>query len=188
MFRIASVAIVALALVATPALAQDLWLHVHVDENDAEETTVRVNVPLSLVASVLPTIEASPHVRQGKLEVMRDLQSEGIDIFEMWQELRNAPDGEYVRVRSKTENVRIHKLDEIVHIDVDESSDGEQQETVRVRLPMAVMDALLSNGDDTLNLVAAVEALSEFEGEDLVTVDDGSSKVRIWVDRIHEAP
>jgi len=55
-----------------------------------------------------------------------------------------------------------------------------------VRFPLAVVDALFSGEPGELDLLAAVEALSRHgQGGDLVRVNDGDTKVRIWIDDIN---
>jgi hypothetical protein len=53
---------------------------------------------------------------------------------------------------------------------------------VDVKVPFSVVNALLSGGKDELDVVAALRALGEYPNLDLVTVEDGSSKVRVWID------
>jgi hypothetical protein len=63
----------------------------------------------------------------------------------------------------------------------------EKNEKVDVRVPFAVVDALLSGNEDELDIQAAINALvQEGEGE-LVTVTSDDENVRIWVDSIAEA-
>ncbi len=63
----------------------------------------------------------------------------------------------------------------------------DNDESVDVRVPERVVDALLSGEGDELNLEAAIHALVE-EGEgELVTVTSQDERVRVWVDRIAEA-
>ena len=58
---------------------------------------------------------------------------------------------------------------------------------VDVRFPFAVLDALFSGTDEhELDLVAAARALAQYGDGDIVTVDDGQSKVRVWVDDVNE--
>jgi len=48
---------------------------------------------------------------------------------------------------------------------------------------MAVLDALFTGDSGELDLVAALRMLGETHpGEEIVTVDDGATKVRIWID------
>ena len=163
---------------ATLTAAEDLWLHVYVQEGTEE--TVKVNVPLSLVESILPMIETN-EFKGGKIQVMEEIEAEGVDIRGIWQELRNAKDGDYVTVQGQDENVRVSKEDGYIKINVDE---GDEQ--VRVRIPLAVLDALFSSSDDELDLLAAIRALGEFAGEDLVVVESDDESVRIWIDNSQE--
>jgi hypothetical protein len=183
--RAVSILVALFVLAAGPALASDLWLHVHVSEGDPDDTMVKVNVPLNLVASILPKIDASPHIEDGKLKFIDEFENEGVDIRGIWQDLRGAADGEFVTVRSKRENVRVAKEKGYMLVDVDALADG--GETVRVRVPLSVMDALFSGEQDEVDLIAAIEALGQYEGEDLVRVESERETVRIWVDRQQEA-
>jgi hypothetical protein len=52
-----------------------------------------------------------------------------------------------------------------------------------VTIPLKVVDALFSTSkDNELNVVAALHALSDAGDALLVTVQDASQHVRIWVD------
>ena len=53
----------------------------------------------------------------------------------------------------------------LIHVD---ETDGER---VRVKMPLAVIDAMLSTDEEELDLVAALEALADYDVGDLVTVD-----------------
>lgn len=184
-------ALVALAL--TPAMADtsDLWLHVSVDENDVDQTSVRVNVPLHLVKALLPTIDAQPHLSAGKVNISAELHEaelEGVNLREMWMQLKDADDGEYVRVKSKRENVRVAKEKGYFIIDVDETRGDGEGEKVKVRMPLAVLESAISEDGETIDLLAAIDALAGFEGEDLVRVEGSNENVRIWIDRRQENP
>ena len=178
-FVVASALALTLALTtvaATAAHATDgRWLHVRVDGNRDEQ--VNVNVPLSFVSSLLPMIE-SDELNNGIL-LLDDAQLDGIDLQQLLNAVRDSPDGDYVTVRSRDENVRVSKLDGFLRIDVEEGRDQ-----VKVRFPLTVVDALLDNSNgNRLNLIAAIDALAEYDEGDLVSVEssDGES-VRIWID------
>ena len=61
-------------------------------------------------------------------------------------------------------------------------SPSRSSEKVRVRFPLAVVEALVGDNPQELDLLAGLRALSEFEGEDLVRIDSEDESVRIWVD------
>ena len=52
---------------------------------------------------------------------------------------------------------------------------------MRVEIPVPVVDALLSGDDDTLDIPAAVQALSSLRG-DVVRVVEVGSNIRVWID------
>lgn len=67
----------------------------------------------------------------------------------------------------------------IVHV-LDKSKDGEK---VDVTIPMKVVDALFSTAkDNELDIAAAIRALSDAGDAVLVTVQDATEHVRIWID------
>jgi hypothetical protein len=167
-----------LLLAATLAVGAqpDLWIHVFVQEDGEQGETVRINLPLSVVGDVLPHISVD-ELQGGNLKIVEEIEAEGIDLRATWEAIRDSEDGQYVSVRSNGENVQISKSDGYLLANVDENG-----EKVRVRLPLDVVDALFSGAEDELNLLAAVEALGRHAGEDLVTVEEGNSIVRIWID------
>ena len=48
-------------------------------------------------------------------------------------------------------------------------------------MPLEVVDAMVAGKDGELDLLAALEALADYDG-DLVTVESEDSFVRIWID------
>ena len=181
MLRKASFAVLFAFLLPVAAFAGDeenRWLHVAVDDGDER---VRVNVPLSVVTAALPLIEHE-HMRHGRVRI-DDVDMDAEDIVALLRAVRDAEDGEYVTVEGRHESVRVSKKGEYLHVDVVESHGEDDAETVRVKMPIAVLSALVSGEDDELDVMAALDALSDYEGEDLVTVNDDGTAVRIWVDR-----
>ncbi len=51
-----------------------------------------------------------------------------------------------------------------------------------IKVPLTVVEALLSAGKDELDVLAAVRALAAHGDTELVTVKDDKNTVRIWVD------
>ena len=56
-----------------------------------------------------------------------------------------------------------------------------KQSKVEVKVPMKVVDALLSAGKDVLDVVAALRALSANGDMELVSVKDDDNTVRVWI-------
>jgi hypothetical protein len=177
------IVIIFLAILLTSGfvLASDAWLHVKVDSASGEGETVEVNIPFSLVQAVLPMVDVDP-LKNGKLH-FDDLDMEGVELGDLdlravLEEFRRTGDTEFVRVRDGQENVTVSKKGDFLLVNVDSEGDGEK---VRVRFPLEIIDAMLDSGSDGLDLIAALNVLSDFEG-DLVSVEDGDEIVRVWID------
>ena len=86
-------------------------------------------------------------------------------------------------VESDDDDVRISKKGEYMYVHVEENAGYADSENVQMKFPIPVLTALVSGDDDELDLMAALDVLAEYEGEDLVTVNDDGTSVRIWVDQ-----
>ena len=172
------IAFIAALFICGLAFAGDAWIHVKVDSASGEGETVRVNIPFNLVETVLPMVDANP-LKHGNLQI-DELDMEGLDLRAVMEEFRKTGDTEFVNVQDGSEKVSVSKKGEFLLVNVD---DVEGNEKVRVRMPLALVDALLESDseDNSLNLAAALKVLREFEG-DLVTVQDGDEMVRVWID------
>jgi hypothetical protein len=161
-----------------PAAAAERWLHVHVVEDGGSGDTVRVNLPFSMIESVLPMVQAE-HFSEGKLR-LADEDFEGVDLRAMWKALRQAGDVDFVTVDGTDGHVRVSRAGPYLLATVD--GRGEDRETVRVRVPVAVVDALFSGNSDEIDLVAALHVLADQGDGELIRVEDGDSRVRVWID------
>lgn len=168
--------------VAAAAAASDLWLHVRVDESNGAK--VKVNLPISMVEKAVAMVPEK-HLQHGRIhwdECCHEMTA--AELRELWQEVKSSPDMTFVTVEEDDEFVRVWKESGYLRVQVRED---ENDESVDVRVPERVVDALLSGEGDELNLEAAIRALVE-EGEgELVTVTARDERVRVWVDRIAEA-
>jgi hypothetical protein len=162
------------------------YLHVKVEDANEGES-VNVNLPLSIAEKILPTVNKGKlhdgHVTIGSAEL------DGIDVKGLLDAIRTAPDNEFVTVKEKDQDVRIAKSNGnlIVHvrcIDHDKQNDKQgNKQNVDVTIPLKVVDALFSTAkDNELNIVAALHELSDAGDALLVTVQDASQHVRVWVD------
>jgi hypothetical protein len=185
----------------------DKWLHVRVVNTDDKNETVRVNIPLDLAEKVLPTINKE-RLHNGKIKIDEGRIDGDVDLHALMDAIRGAKDGEYVTVQGGDNDVRVAKEAGhlIVHVtdksghnfhnhhakhhdgdkDSDDKSDVAQAKAtgseVEVRVPMKVIDALLSAGKDELDIVAALRALSSQGDMELVSVKAEDSTVRVWID------
>ena len=167
------------AVMAAQTAPAEHWLHIRVEDGKGGEDgeTVRVNVPLTFAEKVLPAI----HVEQfqgGKIRLEHGEMQE-VDLKAILKAVRDTHDGEFVTVEGK-DNVRVAKEKGLLVVKVrEEKGTGAK---VDVQVPMEVVEALLSGGDDELDVAAAVRALAKHGKEMLVTVVDEETSVRIWID------
>ena len=112
---------------------------------------------------------------------MDDFDLEGLDLRELVLAFRDGPDTDFVRIQERDESVRVAKEGDYLIILAEE--DGlHDRETVNIRLPFPVLEALVGTDGEELDLLAGLQALREFEGEELVTVESDDERVRIWID------
>ncbi|MGD8394854.1 MAG: hypothetical protein PVF43_05195 [Candidatus Eiseniibacteriota bacterium] len=173
--------VLAVAGWVTAASAGDRWLHVRVDESGRHGERVRVQLPLKMIQAILPAIETEAF-QHGRVQLGNE-DLDAADLRAMLEAVRDAADGEYARIESHDERVRVAKQDDFLHVQVEERDAWDDaSEVVRVRIPMVVVEAMLAGHGDEIDLAAGIEALDSLGQMELVTVDDGDSRVRIWID------
>ncbi|HEV3480770.1 MAG TPA: hypothetical protein VGR97_00425 [Candidatus Acidoferrales bacterium] len=176
-FCLLAAAITALAVPA-PAAPADRYLHVDVQDSTKGES-VNVNVPLAMAQKILPAIN-SHGLHDGKVTI-RSAEMNGVDVRALLDAVRTAPDNEFVTVKDNDSDVRVAKANGniIVHV----IGKKNKQQKVDVKVPLKIVDALFdTEKNDELDIAAALRALSDAGDILLVTVQDSSQKVRVWVD------
>lgn len=175
----------AAVVAAGPALAaSDLWLHIKVHEAESGER-VTVNLPMSMVEKAAPLIpteaKASGRIQFGDDEMTAQ------ELRDLWRSVQESPDGVYVTSEGPHESVRVAKRGAYLEIDARKHRDGDRREDARIKVPVRVVEALLSAGGDELDVTAAIQALARHGAGELVTVTSERETVRIWVDGSAEA-
>jgi hypothetical protein len=172
---LAGLVVTAPAAMATPT---ERYLHVKV-ENATKGESVNVNVPLSMAEKILPTINKN-NLHNGQVTIGH-ADMDDVDIRALLDAVRTAPDNEFVTVKEKDQDVRVAKSNGNLVVHVRDAAKGGQK--VDITVPMKVVDALLSTAkDNELDISAAIRALSDAGDALLVTVEDASEHIRIWVD------
>ena len=98
---------------------------------------MNVNLPISLADVALKMVqEKSGGTRTSASNEDFTVQ----DMRKMWAEVRRAGDAEFVTAKDGDETVSVSRKGESVFVNVD----GDDGEKVRIELPVAVVDALLS--------------------------------------------
>jgi hypothetical protein len=163
---------------AAQTVPSERWLHVRVESSDPRGDLVRVNFPLSLAEKVLPAINHD-QLHDGKISFHGRL--EGLDLRALLAAVRESRDGEFVTVQSREGEVRVAKEQGILIVHARDTK-GEKDSRVEVRVPMTVVNALVSADGNALDLVAGVRALAAHGDAELVSVKDRRNTVRVWVD------
>jgi hypothetical protein len=161
--------------------AKDRWLHVRVINSDNKAETVRVNIPLELAESVLPTINKN-HLHNGKVTIDQAHLND-VDVHALLNAIRTAKDGEYVTVQGTDQDVRVAKEGGRLLVRVKDNKGSKSNKSdVDIKIPMHVIDALFSAGKDELDVVAGLHALASLGDTELVSVKSDDSTVRVWMD------
>ena len=155
------------------------WLHVRVICAEGKGDTVRVNVPLELAEKVLPAVNHD-RLHNGKVRIDSSDVND-VDLRALMDAIRTAKEGEYVTVQGNDNDVRVAKEGNHLTVHVLDKS-GSKKSQVEVKIPMKVMEALLSAGKDELDLVAALHALGAQGDMELVSVKDSENTVKVWLD------
>jgi hypothetical protein len=183
-------AILAVALLAGSAFkvqaqSSQRWLHVRVDNPDDKGEMVRVNVPIALAELLVSSVDHD-QLHHGHVNIGRHADLNGVDLRAMLDAVRTSPDGEFVSVKNRDQDIRVSKQNGylLVHvIDSNRKNDRDRQE-VQIRVPLTVVEALVasSKGGDDLDIGAALRALAAHGDTDLVNVKDGHQTVHVWLD------
>ena len=166
------------ATIGRPVTQQEPEPWVHVEVTSDGGTNMNLDLPLAAVTAML-ALAPETIVQNGEFQFGSSYQVPVAAIREMWRELRDVGDVEFVTIQYEGQDVRIARAGEIVLVNVSDS-DGDD-ESVRVEIPVPGVDALLSGNGDTLNIGAAIEELSMLRGE-LVRVIESDNNIRIWID------
>jgi hypothetical protein len=172
---------VAVMLAAAIVQAQSKeWLHIHVQAPEKEET-VRINMPISLMETLLPMVQERA-IHNGKIRI-RDRSMSKAELKKLWSAIKEEGDTEYLTVEKPGEKVIVSMQGKFFVVQTDKGS----KKTADIRIPAAVMDAMLAGDDDELDLVGAVKALRESEVKEFISVRDNESTVRVWIDTNKQA-
>jgi hypothetical protein len=167
----------------------DLWLHIKV--HDANEgSRVNITLPLSVVEAATPLIPEEARTAEGLRVDDHDLSVQ--DLRRIWREVQRQPDATFVTVDGPNGKVRVARRGGYLLIEAADHrtalGDGRHgSERVEVRIPVAVVDALLQGGGDRFDLAAAIGALARTGEGELVTVNGDHETVRMWVDGAAES-
>ena len=109
------------------------------------------------------------------------MDCDGVDVRTLFEAVRTSKDGEFVTVQSKDADISVAKKEGqfLVHV---HDKNKPKYSQVEVKVPMKVVQALLSAGKDELDIVAGLHALASQGDQELVSVKDDDSTIRVWLD------
>ncbi len=153
------------------------WIHVKVDGKGKEKVTV--NVPVSFALTALAMVPAEAQVDGGNIKIDGH-NFDWTKMRAMWDEIKRAPEATFVTVESEDENVAVSKQGGFLLVRTTERS--AKGTNVDVKLPMAVVDALLSGPEGSLNVAGALEELSRMQDGHIISVESEDETVKVWID------
>jgi hypothetical protein len=168
--------------IGRPATQQETEPWIHVEATGDGSSNLNLNMPLAAVTAML-ALAPETIVQNGQLQLGGSTELPVADIRNLWRELRGAGEVEFVTMQYEGQDVRIARQGETILVNVSDSDGNGDGETVRVEIPVSVVDALLAGDGDTLNIRAAVDELSTLRGE-LVRVIESDSNIRVWIDEM----
>lgn len=160
----------------TSAQEAQSWLHLQIEGGGDNEGNVAVNFPLQAVGAVMAMTPDNIISPDGHLVVAEEHGLSVSGLRQVWQGVKDAGNAEFVTLREKKRIVRVARAGDQIKILIQH-----EDETVRVDLPLALVDALLSGEGETLNVAAALDQLNTLRG-DIVRVTEEERQIRVWVD------
>ncbi|HVN77503.1 MAG TPA: hypothetical protein VMW38_00760 [Terriglobia bacterium] len=174
-------ALIAALVLASVGIAQTQtrgpWMHLEVTEKGGDPGTIKVNLPVSMVDTALNMVK-DKNLKEGHLK-LDHTEISVVEMRQLWNELKNAGNAEFVSVEKKDETVRISREGSFVLIKVNNTKNTEK---VDIRMPISVVDALLSGQENELNLKAALSSMKVGNAGDILTVNEPDTHVRLWID------
>ncbi len=180
MRRTATITLALAALLAAPLAAGAekpvRWLNVHVTENGST-ANVEVRLPLPLVRGVLAAVHTD-QIDAGKIRL--DIEDADVDWPKLLDAIRNAPDGDFVKVTAEDADVTVSKRGGTITVHVSEKKDDHA--TVDITVPAQLLDALRLDAENRLDLGALLERAAELPDGELVRVKAPDADVRVWIE------
>jgi hypothetical protein len=174
------VAILLLSVAALAAASPERWIHVRVESAKGVSGNVSINLPIEMASAVLPSIQADhPHHARFSLEASVN----GVDLRAMLDAVRNSPDNVFVTLERHDKEVSVAKSGRNLLIKVVEKPSAENHlgKTISIKVPIAVVRAMLANNPDEVDIGAGIRTLAR-EGDVDVTVNSEKETVRVWTD------
>jgi len=135
---------------------------------------VKVNIPLSMIEVFVDSVD--------KNQLLSTIESghPGLDLANVWRQVRDAELEEFVSIETDEENVRVWKDSDYFRVDVQEIE--HTKPNIRIKMPLAVMDYLFDPAQSTLCFQDMVQSLRGYLPLTLLEADKDGESVRIWLE------
>ena len=178
------------------------WIHLDM----TGQTSMSLNLPLAAIEAALAMAPEAIVDRDGQLQLGGQREIPVAAIRAAWSQLRDVGDVEIANIQDGRQSVRIAREGDTIVVDVTGTDDGDDTGgeggadeddadhddasrgrgrgfvgEVQVRVPVSVVDALLSGAGETLDVRAAIQELSALRGE-MVQVVHPEGRIRVWID------
>lgn len=164
----------AVFIFATPLVAQEKrapFFRLEAIEYTQDEVPneLRLNLPLSLLKAVQPTIDEAL--------VDADFGFYHTQFRMAWEEIKNTGPFTVVELHHEGETIRVSTTKTHVVINANNKDFG----NAVIRIPLSIGDALF-NMEETVTFAQVLTELELHSGQDLVTIESDKVDLRIWVD------
>lgn len=179
---------------ARAAQEPQAWIHL---DMTGEQGNMNVNLPLAAIEAALALAPEAIVDADGHFQLGGRREVPVAAIRAAWNQLRDAGDVEIASIQHDGQSVRVAREGELVLVNVTGTDDGGEHGDgdrdaehgrdhrgvgeVQVRVPVRVVDALLSGTGETLDVRAALRELSTLRGE-VVQVVQPDARIRVWID------
>ena len=178
------------------------WIHLDM----TGRTSMNLNLPLAAIEAALAMAPEAIVDSDGQLQLGGQREIPVTAIRAAWSQLRDVGDVEIANIQDGRQSVRIAREGDTIVVDVTGTDDGDDAGgegdadhgdgddddaeqgrargfvgEVQVRVPVSVVDALLSGAGETLDVRGAIQELSALRGE-MVQVVHPEGRIRVWID------
>ena len=183
------------------------WIHV---DMTGDLANMNLNLPLAAIEAALALAPEAIVDSEGQLQLGGQREIPVVAIREVWNQMRGAGDVEFANIQDGRQSIRVAREGDTILVNVtgtddeddagqegDAESDEDEAEhdhdgaehdrdrrgigEVQIRVPVRVVDALLSGAGETLDVRAAIQELASLRGE-MVQVIQPDARIRVWID------
>jgi hypothetical protein len=172
--------ILVLGAAALVAASAEHWIHVRVDGAKGGSASLSLNLPITMASAALAAIPSDAQ-HHGKFDLQASVN--GVDLRAMLDAVRNSPDGVSASLERDNTQVSVAKSGSnlLIKIVSNPSAEHHSGKTIAIKVPIAVVRAMLTPNSDQVNVDAGLRAIAR-EGDVDVTVNGEKQTVRVWTD------